>query len=94
MAVRVPPDTLAGTILPGARVDILATSPKPGVVKVLLENVTVLAVDIALRAAADRPQPAATVTLAVTVDQARQVGRVLDGGGTVRVVLRPAKQGK
>jgi Flp pilus assembly protein CpaB len=78
---------------PGSRVDILAATKRANgntEVKVLEENVLVLAVDEAPADAPDRPT---VITVALTPAAATRVSEAA-GRGMLRVVLRPPTEGR
>jgi Flp pilus assembly protein CpaB len=90
LAIRVPAATLAGSIVPGVNVDVVVTTRKPrAAASVLLEKVSVLAVDVPAPSEEGSPRPDPTVTLGVTLEQARRLSRAVSAGGSVRVLLRP-----
>lgn len=97
MAIKVTPDTaVAGFIMPGARVDVMATlgdnhSGQKPEVQTVLQNQEVLAVDrISVRPDGQTAvETIGTVTLAVTPQNAQKLELALKmSGGHVRLLLR------
>src|SRR5208282_6011254 len=75
--------TLAGFVLPGSRIDILHTEKIPGEVsagKVVVENVSVLAVDPRAASPDDPAGDRAQVTVEVTPEQAEKLTKLADKG--------------
>lgn len=74
---------VAGFVLPGASVDVLHTQQEkdqPVITKVLLTGIEVLAVDRNYDVLSEEPAIANTATLAVTLDQARQLSMAAQEG--------------
>jgi Flp pilus assembly protein CpaB len=86
VAIKIAPDNANGFVLPGVRVDVCWVRPRgkgKNEASVLVKDVLVLAVDVETR-----PEARQTATLAVTVEQARQLAAAAQEG-SFRVALRP-----
>lgn len=87
---------VAGFILPGSRVDVLHTHKKkdaPVATRILLTGIQVLAVDRNHDLTAEQPTLANTATLAVSLDQARELS-VAANDGRLSLALVGADESK
>jgi pilus assembly protein CpaB len=92
VSIKLTPDpVVGGFILPGSRVDVLSAVPQPDgkqtVVKAVVQNVLVLAVDTALE------NQVMTATVAVTPEQAKKIVAAADTG-KMSLVLRALEDEK
>ncbi len=80
---------VAGFLLPGNRVDVLATrmEDKRAITNTLLQNIRVLAVDQKASSAKDEPIVVRAVTLEVLIEQAAFLASATEEG-TIQLVLR------
>jgi pilus assembly protein CpaB len=98
MAIRVNPETLVGGfVLPGSRVDVIATFANgTGEVtaETIMQNVLVLAVDMIINREDKQAMLGSTVTFAVKPEEAMRLS-VASRATDIRLVLRsPADKGK
>jgi pilus assembly protein CpaB len=98
MAIRVNPETLVGGfVLPGSRVDVIATfanSTGEVTAETIMQNVLVLAVDMILNREDKQAMLGSTVTFAVKPEEAMRLS-VATRATDIRLVLRsPADKGK
>jgi len=80
---------VAGFLLPGNRVDVLATrmEDRRAITSTLLQNIKVLAVDQKANSAKDEPIVVRAVTLEANLDAAAQLASATEEG-TIQLVLR------
>lgn len=82
---------VAGFVLPGSRVDVVAVIKRPrgdaAVSKVVLQNIEVLAVDQVVETVDNKPKPSSAVTLLVVPQDAEKLALAVNQGD-IQLIMR------